>query len=201
MPWRKDRACVVWKWGIDKLKLCEYCMPAILCFTWYREIHDSGFCLHWQVAELYAQYHRNQFCQDILLHKHMDNVHLKSIRYMLFVVILFCQLIAAHGGLENSTCICVKYPDSKVHGANMGPTWVLPAPDEPHDGPINFVIWVATRQEMLLWSTITRTCLPVIQNRIISVIYILYVFFQIQDLKYQNIFYGKQSVFWACVMK
>ena len=32
-------------------------------------------------------------------------------------------------------------PDSKVHGTNMGPTWVLSAPDEPHVGPMNFVIW------------------------------------------------------------
>ena len=31
-------------------------------------------------------------------------------------------------------------PDSKVHGANMGPTWVLSAPDGPHVGPMNFVI-------------------------------------------------------------
>ena len=31
-------------------------------------------------------------------------------------------------------------PDSKVHGANMGPTWVLSAPDGPHVGPINLVI-------------------------------------------------------------
>ena len=28
-------------------------------------------------------------------------------------------------------------PDSKVHGANMGPTWVLSAPDGPHVGPMN----------------------------------------------------------------
>ena len=26
-------------------------------------------------------------------------------------------------------------PDSKVHGANMGPTWVLSVPDGPHVGP------------------------------------------------------------------
>ena len=36
-------------------------------------------------------------------------------------------------------------PDSKVLGANMGPTWVLSAPDGPHDGPMNpairEVIW------------------------------------------------------------
>ena len=31
-------------------------------------------------------------------------------------------------------------PDSKVHGANMGPTWVLSAPDGPHDDPMNLAI-------------------------------------------------------------
>ena len=34
------------------------------------------------------------------------------------------------------------YPDSKVHGANMGPTWVLSAPYGPHVGPMNLVIRV-----------------------------------------------------------
>ena len=34
------------------------------------------------------------------------------------------------------------FPDSKVHGANMGPTWVLSAPDEPHVGLMNLAIWV-----------------------------------------------------------
>ena len=33
-------------------------------------------------------------------------------------------------------------PDSKVRGANMGPTWVQSAPDGPHVGPINLAIWV-----------------------------------------------------------
>ena len=31
-------------------------------------------------------------------------------------------------------------PDSKVHGANMGPTWVLSAPDGLHVGPMNLAI-------------------------------------------------------------
>ena len=34
----------------------------------------------------------------------------------------------------------VSNPDSKVHGANMGPTWVLSAPDGPHVGPMNLAI-------------------------------------------------------------
>ena len=33
------------------------------------------------------------------------------------------------------------FPDSKVHGANMGPTWVLLATDGPHVGPMNLAIW------------------------------------------------------------
>ena len=31
-------------------------------------------------------------------------------------------------------------PDGKVHGANMGPTWVLSAPDGPHGGTMNLAI-------------------------------------------------------------
>ena len=31
-------------------------------------------------------------------------------------------------------------PDSKVHGVNMGPIWVLSAPDGPHVGPMYFAI-------------------------------------------------------------
>ena len=38
---------------------------------------------------------------------------------------------------NNNTC---HNPDSKVHGANMGPTWVLLAPDGPHVGPMSLAI-------------------------------------------------------------
>ena len=34
------------------------------------------------------------------------------------------------------------YPDSKVHLANVGPTWVLSAPDGTHVGPMNLAIRV-----------------------------------------------------------
>ena len=33
-----------------------------------------------------------------------------------------------------------RIPDSKVHGDNMGSTWVLSAPDGPHVGPMNLAI-------------------------------------------------------------
>ena len=32
-------------------------------------------------------------------------------------------------------------PDSKVHVADMGPTWVLLSPGGPHVGPMNLPIW------------------------------------------------------------
>ena len=38
-------------------------------------------------------------------------------------------------------------PDSKVQEANMGPTWVLSAPDGPHVGPRNLAI-----REVTFWS-------------------------------------------------
>ena len=34
------------------------------------------------------------------------------------------------------------FPDSKVHGANMGPIWGREDPGGPHVGPMNFAIWV-----------------------------------------------------------
>ena len=39
-----------------------------------------------------------------------------------------------------TTELAFKNPDSKVHGANMGPTWVLSAPNGPHVGLMNLAI-------------------------------------------------------------
>ena len=35
-----------------------------------------------------------------------------------------------------------QFPDSKVHGANMGPIWGRQDPGGPDAGPMNFAIWV-----------------------------------------------------------
>ena len=44
-------------------------------------------------------------------------------------------------------------PDSKVHGVNMGPTWVLSAPDGPHVGPMNLAMRVYTTHTCTLLTT------------------------------------------------
>ena len=35
-----------------------------------------------------------------------------------------------------------EFPESKVHGANMGPAWDQQDPGGPHVGPMNLDIWV-----------------------------------------------------------
>ena len=40
-------------------------------------------------------------------------------------------------------------PDSKVHGANMGPIWGRQDPDGPHVGPMNFAIWELIEAEKM----------------------------------------------------
>ena len=60
------------------------------------------------------------------------------------------------GAILRDDCL---FPDSKVHGANMGPTWVLSAPDGPHVGPMNLAIrvfirlntWCYSRHWLTLW--------------------------------------------------
>ena len=51
-----------------------------------------------------------------------------------------------------------QFPDSKVQGANMGPTWVLSAPDGPHVGPMNLAI-----REGLYLTQVTATHLKIRQ--------------------------------------
>ena len=57
--------------------------------------------------------------------------------YMLSVLVSSLFVMAVGSGRA--------IPDSKVHGANMGPIWGWQDPDGPHVGPMNFGIWDVTR--------------------------------------------------------
>ena len=41
----------------------------------------------------------------------------------------------------SAQCATENIPDSKVHGANMGPIWGRQDPGGPHVSPMNFVMW------------------------------------------------------------
>ena len=52
-------------------------------------------------------------------------------------------------------------PDSKVHGANMGPIWGREDPGGPHVGPMNLAIWDTFKDIFLkqIWWTWTKKSL------------------------------------------
>ena len=50
--------------------------------------------------------------------------------------------ISLHYIVKISVNVNETYPDSKVHGANMGPIWGRQDPGGPHVGHVNLAIWV-----------------------------------------------------------
>ena len=61
----------------------------------------------------------------------------------------FCKLrIFSFYSSSNHLCFYRTIPDSKIHGADMRPTWVLSVPDGSHVGPVNLAtrdwIWMGT---------------------------------------------------------
>ena len=54
-------------------------------------------------------------------------------------ILIPTEKFALNCTIDNNPAL--SHPDSKFHGTNMGPTWVLSASDGPHDGPMNLAIW------------------------------------------------------------
>ena len=48
---------------------------------------------------------------------------------------------------------CSMNPDSKIHGANMGPTWVLSGPDGPHAVPMNIAFGESNGLVSIYWNS------------------------------------------------
>ena len=46
-----------------------------------------------------------------------------------------------NGDIHVSHRLCINIPDSKVHGANLGPIWGRQDPGGPRVGPMNLAIW------------------------------------------------------------
>ena len=69
-----------------------------------------------------------------MINKWFDLMHKNNFKFMFSKSEKNHYIIASQSKKEQPN------PDSKVHGANMGHTWVLPAPDGPHVGPMNLAI-------------------------------------------------------------
>ena len=63
-------------------------------------------------------------------------------RYKELVLFISSRVLS---GIRLKACnlMQVNNPDSKVHGANMGPIWGWQDPGGPHVGPMNLVVWEA----------------------------------------------------------
>ena len=89
--------------------------------------HDNNCCMNmWLVTN--QQWFVLRLGAESMLNTISDQLRFQ--RDLLFVWDLFSGIM-----INISTD-----PDSKVHGANMGPTWVLPAQGGPHVGPRNLAI-------------------------------------------------------------
>ena len=66
---------------------------------------------------------------------------------MPYIVIKICNIVAA---LQLLRLCETDNPDSKVHGANMGPIWGQQDPGGPHVGPMNFAIWEVNQSWLVL---------------------------------------------------
>ena len=63
----------------------------------------------------------------------------------------------------------VASPDSKVHGANMGPIWGRQDPGGTHVGPMNFALWVCIRYKVgPLTTTESRICSTVAADVLVT---------------------------------
>ena len=68
-----------------------------------------------------------------------------NLRHVIVTTVKICllmKLVVVESEL-NILSYTRQNPDSKVHGANMGPIWGRQDPGGPSVGPMNFAIWDA----------------------------------------------------------
>ena len=61
--------------------------------------------------------------------------------YDYFLFLLCVMVLSFRPDDAYSSALVHTIPDSKVHGANMGPIWGRQDPGGPHVGPMTFAIW------------------------------------------------------------
>ena len=118
IPW--DRAC---HWDAQFLEVFYTCMGR----------GHGIMILQWRQESLYHDISVYQDCFSLTWITPLWNYIIFHKIYRLFRFVFFCYVYVS---ISNGV-----HPDSKVLGANMGPTWVLSAPDGPHVGPRYLAIW------------------------------------------------------------
>ena len=108
----------------------------MLCHCRHRRLQERGCweLVAWKQCSLKS--HRHLDFESIMIQINLFTLHHFRHR-MIHVMAVWSGSIFIHAPISRYYFIQT-IPNSKVHGPNMGPTWVLSAPDGSHVGPMNF---------------------------------------------------------------
>ena len=142
-------------WGFSKRltnMLCRVCVNDVIYFYIDHFIHDSEDC--WQLTSFSAYFHCQVSYKIPYPFPNCNSCNVEVWEWKIISPKLYwaCGYLSMLGlklllVLQRDPRSMNPYPDSKVHGAKMGPTWVLSAPDGPHVDPMNLAIMVAMVQD------------------------------------------------------
>ena len=127
-----DKHCYLyWLPKLD-ISMSKLCVNHVMEMIWKQLLVMIRECLKKTFLSVFIIYHfRSVFdTQGAVIPCKIDHF------YLWMLLVLKCIFIIP--------CICL-YPYNKVHGAHMGPTWVLSAPDGPHVGSMNLATKVSIR--------------------------------------------------------
>ena len=113
-------------------------------YTWSAPTRNNGACVIMSLLHLQVSQHLAVLCHQQAQCWMKNYVYLIPILLCYQFFLITCLNYDFQNGRRYLKKSCgtssVNLPDSKVDGANKGPTWVLSAPDGPHVGPMNLVI-------------------------------------------------------------
>ena len=129
----------------------ERWLNLLMTVHWNKDLILMKFChwMHWRLSfqqspvlpvTKYASKWHYHFSVKVSKPSSADPLYISNAN--LIILVTADVLVANCAQPETST------PDSKVHGANMGPIWGRQDPGGPHVGPMNFAIWDSTEQEV-----------------------------------------------------
>ena len=113
--------------------ICRTCHPIMHRLTRYSKIYT------WKCVNIFKT--RRDVSEINICLTRISSLHYMSIDFLTMPIIGSKARIIGRPVTQNSSSVSAcNSPDSKVHEANMAPTWVLSAPDGPHVGPMNLAM-------------------------------------------------------------
>ena len=117
--------------------VCQYCTLR-LCVLWPLHHHWDCFIKKHAIGQSFVSVPQANF-QRIPINIILITVIKVTNGFLYLYWVSTALMSTAKLALVAHVILVTTY--SKAHGANMGPTWVLPYPGGTHVGPMNLAIW------------------------------------------------------------